>query len=386
MHSFQQLCLPKELNQALKHLNFTEPTKVQSAVIPVLLEGKDLMACSETGSGKTAAYGIPLLSKLLADPKSNALILAPTRELVYQIADFLKKLTAHSQNIQIASLVGGADIRKQFRMLKKRPRIIVATPGRLIDHLNRKSLRLTSTKNLVLDEGDRMLDMGFSPQLDEILTYLPQIRQTSLFTATLPQKVRRLAQMYLSNSEEINIGSISKPPEAIHQKVAQVTAQQKENRLMDELNQRKGSVIIFSKTKRQTEKLSRHLGESGYSVELIHGGRSQGQRDKAIQNFKKGRRRILCATDIASRGMDIPQVEHVINFDLPMMCEDYVHRIGRTARNGASGEALSFVEPSEHQSWKKISKKYQIKGVELKGSKPKRSYLDQKKRSKRKAT
>ena len=366
MQSFQERPLAPQLQKALAALKFVRPTEVQAAVLPTVLEGKDLMACAETGSGKTGAYGIPTIENLLKNPGKNALILAPTRELAQQISDFLRHLTAYCDGFYVASLVGGVDIRKQLNALKRKPRLIVATPGRLTDHLKRRSVSLKNTSVLVLDEGDRMLDMGFAPQLDEILKYLPKERQSLLFTATLPEKVKKLASKYLTKPSSLNIGRTSLPVEAIKQSVVQVKAQEKDNRIVDELNQRQGSVIVFTRTKNRTDSLARTLLEYGFSVDLLHGGRTQGQRNKAIRNFKMGRSRILCATDVAARGIDVPQVEHVINFDLPMMDEDYVHRIGRTARNGAKGEALSFVTPSEHRTWQALARKYKIPNVELK--------------------
>lgn len=368
MNSFSQMSLPPEIQSALTALKFSEPKEIQKAVIPVAMSGRDLIACAETGSGKTAAYGLPLVSRLLADPKSHALILAPTRELVTQIADFLRELTKDCRDMQLAAIVGGADMRKQFAILKRNPRIVVATPGRLIDHLKRKTLTLNSTSILVLDEGDRMLDMGFAPQLDQILKFLPRQRQTALFTATLPERVRKLADKYLNKPERINVGRVSLPVASIKQSVIELTVKEKDDRLVDELNQRRGSVIVFLKTKWKTDKLSRYLASYGFDVTCIHGGRTHGQRNRALESFRNGESRILCATDIAARGIDVPQVEHVINFDLPMMDEDYVHRIGRTGRNGASGEALSFVTPEDRKTWLMLARKYKIPGVEIKAA------------------
>lgn len=372
MKSFKEMSLPQELQKALADLNFETPTEIQSAVIPIAQQGLDVIACAETGSGKTAAYGIPMALTLLQDTKKHALVLAPTRELAHQISDFLRELTAQCQNINVTSLVGGASMQKQLKALKRKPRIIVATPGRLNDHLRRRSVKLQFTSFLVLDEGDRMLDMGFAPQLDEILKYLPKERQTSLFTATMPAKVQKLAEKYLNNPKKMNVGRASLPVAAIRQSVIQLSVKEKSDRIVDELNRRTGSIIVFAKTKRRTDILSKSLREFGFSVDLLHGGRTQGQRNKALQNFRQGRSRILCATDIAARGIDVPQVEHVINYDLPMMTEDYVHRIGRTARNGASGEAVSFVTPEDFGTWIALARKYQIPGVELKSSEGKK--------------
>ena len=363
--SFSEMSFPIEVERALDKLKFKNPTEIQKETIPLLLGGADLMACAETGSGKSGAYGIPLVLKLLENPKQSALVLVPTRELAHQVSDFLRELTDFCRGFRVTALIGGADIRKQLMALKKNPRIVVATPGRLIDHLKRRSFRPQSVGFLVLDEGDRMLDMGFAPQLNEILKYLPQERQTSLFTATLPEKVRKLAASYLKNPQSISVGRTSQPVSSIRQSVVKVSFKGKDELIIDELNKRDGSIIIFSKTQNRTDILAKNLESYGFKVDLIHGGRSQGQRNRAIQNFKSGRSRILCATDIAARGIDIPQVRHVINFDLPMMDEDYVHRIGRTARNGADGEALSFVTPQEVRSWMGLVKKYQITGANL---------------------
>lgn len=367
MSTFQHMPLPNPLKQAFKDLNFIRPTEVQAASIPLSLKGKDLIVCAETGSGKTAAYAIPIIASLLENPKRNALILAPTRELAQQIAEVVRSLLAHTKDLKTSTLVGGADIRKQLKSLKRKPQIVIATPGRLTDHLKRKSLHLKETGMLVLDEGDRMLDMGFAPQLDVILTYLPKKRQTLLFTATLPTKVKKLAEKYLYQPESVAVGRASKPVRTIKQAVIQTTNDRKDEQLIDELNRRQGSIIIFAKTQARTDKLSRFLGQYGFAVSRIHGGRTQGQRNQAIKGFREGQFRILCATDVAARGIDVPHVEHVINYDLPMMLEDYVHRIGRTGRNGAEGEALSFVLPHDFKTWNTLARKYEIPGVELQG-------------------
>lgn len=390
MKSFQEMPLPEELKKALSELKFNEPTEIQAKSIPFALEGRDLIACAETGSGKTGAYGIPMVANLMENPEKVGLILAPTRELAQQISEFLRQLTRHcGLRLGVTSLVGGADMRKQFQALKRKPRVIVATPGRLIDHLKRRSLHLKRCEILVLDEGDRMLDMGFAPQLNEILKHLPMKRQSSLFTATLPKKVEELATKYLFQPQKISVGRVSKPVSKIRQSVVQVTFKQKDERIIDELNQRSGSVIVFLKTQRRTDILAKTLTQYGFAVDLIHGGRTQGQRNRAIESFKSGKSRILCATDVAARGLDIPQVAHVINFDLPMMKEDYVHRLGRTARNGASGEAVSFVCPDENRAWMALVKKYQIPGADLaepqrakkQGRRPSHNKKSQKKRS-----
>ncbi len=365
MIQFQDMPLAEPVKKALDKLQFKEPTKIQNAVIEQALAGKDLMACAETGSGKTGAFGIPLVERLLEKPGRRSLILAPTRELAKQIADFMNDLTRFCDDITVTTLVGGTDMQKQFRALKKKPRIVVATPGRLNDHLRRRSIKLDTTEILVLDEGDRMLDMGFQPQLDDILDHLPQERQTHLFTATLPTKVKKLAEAYLQDPAKIDVGRVSLPVEKIKQSIVQVNNKEKNDKLLDELNKREGSIIVFFRTKARTDDVADYLEDYGFKVGVIHGDRSQGQRNRAIQQFKSERTRILCATDVAARGIDIPSVGHVINYDLPRMEEDYVHRIGRTARNGADGEALSFVARQDHNAWMKLAKRYKIQGVEL---------------------
>jgi ATP-dependent RNA helicase DeaD len=365
MKNFTDIALPETIQRALEKLNFVDTTQIQEKAIPVLMEGKDLIACSETGSGKTAAYVIPMLVKLFEDEKSSALILAPTRELAQQINEFIDSLLIYEKDFQVVRLVGGSDIRKQFKKLQRKSRIVVATPGRLIDHLKRNTIQLNKTEILVLDEGDRMIDMGFAPQLQQILNHLPKERQTSFFTATIDEKVKSLANQYLKNPVKLTIGTASRPVSSIKQNVMQVDLNQKDEALVNELNTRVGSVIVFLKTKYRTDRMYQYLLDYGFSVEQIHGGRTQGQRNKAIRSFKEGKVRVLCATDVAARGIDVPHVEHVINVDLPMMDEDYVHRIGRTARNGAEGEALSFVMPQETRYWNMIARKYNIIDVML---------------------
>lgn len=359
MQKFTDIELPEFLQQALEKIGFVDATEIQQKTMPHIMAKKDIMACSETGSGKTGAYLIPMIKDLMENPESQGLVLAPTRELAQQISEFLTSLVPNDRIFHTTRLVGGQDIRKQFKSLQRKPRIIVATPGRLIDHLKRNTVQLGKVNFLVLDEGDRMIDMGFLPQLQQILKFLPKERQTSFFTATLDKKVKDLATKYLRNPVSVMINN-SKPVSTIKQTVIQVEFKQKDECIVNELNERSGSIIIFLKTKSRTDILTRYLAEYGFAVDVIHGGKTQGQRNKAIANFKKGKTRILCATDVASRGIDVPHVEHVINYDLPMQDEDYVHRIGRTARNGAEGEAISLVTSKENRDWNRLVKKYDI--------------------------
>ena len=294
MQRFAEFDFPKHLAQALDNIGFIEPTVIQKKAIPVLISGQDLIACSETGSGKTGAYMIPMLKSLIENSKAQGLILAPTRELAQQISEFLKSVMPNDKLFHTTRLVGGQDIRKQFKSLQRKPRIIVATPGRLIDHLKRNTLQIHKVNHLVLDEGDRMIDMGFAPQLKQILEYLPKDRQTSLFTATLDNKVKALAKNYLHQPVSITLND-SRPVAKIKQDVIKVSFKDKDECVLNELNARKGSVIVFLKTKYRTDRLKKYLLDYGVSVDLLHGGRTQGQRNRAINAFKKGKVRVLCA-------------------------------------------------------------------------------------------
>jgi ATP-dependent RNA helicase DeaD len=363
--SFKSAVLPEPLAKAVEKLGYVEATPIQARSIPVILEGKDLIACAQTGSGKTAAYCLPLLMRLLENPSMVALILVPTRELAKQISDVLRELTYFIPGVRTALLIGGVDMQKQLMALKRDPRVIVATPGRLTDHLRRRSTLLTHSHYLVLDEGDRMLDMGFAPQLDVILKYVPEKRQTLLFSATLDPAVRKLAHKYLKSPVQVTVGEESQPVDRIKQTGIQTTHQAKNELLLNELNARQGSVLVFARTQVRTDKVARFLESYGFPVARIHGGRSQGQRNSALQGFRDGKFRILVATDIAARGIDVPQIGHVINYDLPMMDEDYVHRIGRTARAGASGEAISLLTPEDQAQWISLARKYRIQGVDV---------------------
>jgi len=355
--------LPVKLQGALEAMNFQVPTPIQVKAIPVALSGKDLIGCAQTGTGKTVAFCIPLISNLLKSPGQSALILVPTRELAFQIVDVLKKLTSPFPNLQPALVIGGASLYAQVKLLSRKPQIVVATPGRLLDHLKRKTSSVGMTKMVILDEADRMLDMGFEPQLKEIFRYLPQVRQTLLFSATFPSHIENLAKRYLRDPVRLSVGQTSQPVAEVKQAAIQTTEREKNSVLLNELKARNGSILIFTRTKRRTDRLSKFLSDKRYPVNKIHGGLSQGQRNQAIQQFRSTKNRILVATDIAARGLDIHHIEHVINYDLPRVPEDYVHRIGRTARAGAPGEALSLLIPDDDSVWRKISQLYKIPGL-----------------------
>ncbi|MBI2608058.1 MAG: DEAD/DEAH box helicase [Deltaproteobacteria bacterium] len=366
MNNFKEIDLPVKLHNVLGSMGFSIPTPIQAKAIPILLEGRDLLGCAQTGTGKTVAFCVPLISHLLRnEPGGSALVLAPTRELAFQIADVLKQMTAPFPRLSLSLIVGGASMYKQIQSLSRKPSIIVGTPGRIIDHLNKKNLKVTTTKIVVLDEADRMLDMGFEPQLREIFKYLPQLRQTLLFSATFPQHIEALAQKYLKNPVHVSVGEAHKPVMEVRQSAIQTTESDKNKTLLNELSTREGSILIFTRTKRRTDRLSRLLKDKKHTVGRIHGGLSQGQRNLAMEQFRNNKNRILVATDLAARGLDIDHIRHVINYDLPAVPEDYVHRIGRTARAGAHGEALSLLVPEDYDIWKKISDLYKIKGPTL---------------------
>ncbi|MFI4938582.1 MAG: DEAD/DEAH box helicase [Candidatus Berkiellales bacterium] len=351
--TFNTFGLPPFLLQSLDRLAISTPTEIQLNAIPPGLEGRDILASAQTGTGKTLAYLIPILSKLQTQPQSSALILTPTRELAAQVNESVQQLIGRLQ-LNTALLIGGEPMFKQFRMLKRHPRIIIGTPGRIIDHLERRSLELNEAEFVVLDEADRMLDMGFVDALKLIARYLPEKRQTFMFSATLPASIVKLSQNYLNNPQRIAIGSTTQPVTKIKQEMIQTSHAEKFSHLLKELEQREGSVIIFVKTKIGADKLADKLKDQGLSVAAIHGDLKQRRRDQVIQGFRNEQKRILVATDVAARGLDIPHLKIVINYDLPQCPEDYIHRIGRTGRNGMEGSALTFVSPDERWKWKAI--------------------------------
>jgi ATP-dependent RNA helicase RhlE len=352
--TFSQLNLPAPIQKALDTMGFETPTPIQAAAIPVALSKQDLIGCAQTGTGKTAAFCIPIALRLIAAPVKTALVLVPTRELAGQIEEVWMALTRFAPQLTATTLIGGMPMPKQIRDLKRYPRLIIATPGRLMDHLHRGTTTLSKTEILVLDEADRMLDMGFAPQLTQILRYLPSVRQTLLFSATMPPEIAQLAHKYLRSPQNITIGSVGRAATLIEQKVIETSAQRKNDTLLDEINKRAGSILIFARTQVRTDRVSRYLASYGLPVNRLHGGRTQGQRKNALDAFKSGDIRILVATDIAARGIDVSEIAHVINYDLPMVAEDYIHRIGRTARAGTSGEAVSLITPEDRDGWKDI--------------------------------
>jgi len=359
LNDFNELNLSSGLMRALESMKYTKPTPIQAQAIPVGLTGRDLMGCAQTGTGKTAAFAIPLITRLAAEPQKTALILAPTRELAAQIVSVIEQLCRHTPGIRTALVIGGVSMGMQIRELRT-ARIIVATPGRLVDHLKQRTASLAHTAVLVLDEADRMFDMGFQPQLNEILRHVPKERQTMLFSATFPSDVMALANKHLKDPIRITAGPASTPIEKITQQVLRTSHGDKNKALASEISARRGSVLVFARTKARTDRVARMLLNLGHDVDRIHGDRSQSQRTQAIEGFRKGRFRILIATDIAARGIDIPHIEHVINYDLPQCSDDYIHRIGRTGRAGAGGCALALVTPEDEQQWREIRRKHAI--------------------------
>lgn len=353
---FNALGLPAPVQKALAAMQFNTPTPIQKEAIPVALEGHDVIGCAQTGTGKTAAFCIPLLKKLLASGnRDTALVLVPTRELAIQIDTFWRKLTQFSPGMHSALIIGGASMQNQARMLSRNPRILIATPGRLLDHSRRKKGLVSQVGFLVLDEADRMLDMGFAPQLNMILSLLPAQRQTLFFTATWAKELDQLAKKYLKNPVRVTVGEVSRAAPDITQSIVMTTHDGKNETLLDELNKRSGTVLVFARTQSRTDRVARYLDEYGVQVGRMHGGRSQGQRNAALSAFRSGAMRVLVATDIAARGIDVAKIGHVVNYDLPQMAEDYIHRIGRTGRAGEKGEAVSLLTREDRRAWKDIS-------------------------------
>jgi len=356
MNNFNELPLESQLKNSLKFADFKTPTPIQSQSIPLSLTGKDILGTAQTGTGKTLAFTVPMINKLIKDKNAMALIICPTRELASQVMQTVAKLNSKEININSALLIGGESMQKQLRQLTKRTRIIVGTPGRINDHIERKSLKLYKVTYLVLDETDRMLDMGFTPQIELILRHIPKSHQTLLFSATLPDDILKISEKYLKNPERISIGSVSTPIEKIKQETFQITPDKKYHELINQLVERSGSILVFVKTKHGADKIVKRLKYDGHSADAIHGNLRQSKRDRVIRGFRSGKSRILVATDVAARGLDIPLIQHVINYDLPQVPEDYIHRIGRTGRAGKEGSAMTFLTNHDYSMWRSIQK------------------------------
>jgi ATP-dependent RNA helicase RhlE len=355
--AFAELGLIPELLDAVRDAGYTIPTPIQGEAIPVALRGRDIIGLAQTGTGKTAGFTLPIIQRLLEgresdDPASRAhrvraLILTPTRELCVQVEESFRKYGRHS-DVRVVSIYGGVPLEAQQTKLRKGVDVVVATPGRLLDHMERQNVVFDDLEILVLDEADRMLDMGFAPQLNRIVAEIPRFRQTLLFSATMPPEVEALARKYLRNPIVVQVGRRSEPANTVTHAVYPVPRDRKTELLAELLKKEElDSVLIFSRTKHGADRVVRHLAGKGISVTAMHADKSQNERTRALDDFKSGKIRVLVATDIAQRGLDVTGITHVINYDVPQQPEDYVHRIGRTGRAAATGDAFTFMAPDE---------------------------------------
>jgi len=355
---FSGLKLHPDLLRGIKELGFTRPTPIQETAIPPALSGRDVLACAMTGSGKTAAFLLPILSRLIERPRgvTRALVLTPTRELAAQILEDLNDLAVHTP-ITGAAIFGGVGMAPQEHAFRSGVDVLVATPGRLLDHFRAPYARLTGVEYLVLDEADRMLDMGFLPDIRRVLRHLPTRRQTLFFSATMPAPILALTREMLHNPASIQLDRKPAPAVGITQAVYPVPQELKSSLLVALL--KRGDMkeaLVFTRTKHRANRLAEHLARSGIKAERIHGNRSQPQRTEALAGFKNGKYRVLVATDIAARGIDVEALGHVVNFDVPTAAEDYIHRVGRTARAEATGDAFTLVSPEEEGELRSIER------------------------------
>ncbi|MFH1577353.1 MAG: DEAD/DEAH box helicase [Candidatus Margulisiibacteriota bacterium] len=344
-HDFYGLGIAPKILEFIDRMKFKVPTPIQYKAIPIGIEGKDIIGIAQTGTGKTLAFGIPMIQQL-AQGSGCGLVLAPTRELAIQVDETISKL-GHSFGMRTAVLIGGASMHHQIKALQRQPSVVIATPGRLIDHLGQRTLRLNNVKILVLDEADRMLDMGFAPQINKILEYCPKDRQTMLFSATIPERIVRIATNHMKLPVSIEIARSGTAAKDVTHELFIVKKEEKSQLLVKLLGQYRGSVLLFSRTKRGATRITRGLKSLGFNAAEIHSDRSLKQRREALEGFKRGIYRILVATDIAARGIDVKGIELVLNYDLPDDTENYVHRIGRTGRAGHEGRAISFATPDQ---------------------------------------
>lgn len=352
--SFYGLGIAPGLLASLEKNKFTVPTPIQERSIPIAIEGKDMIGIAQTGTGKTLAFGIPMIQRL-AQTKGRGLVLLPTRELAIQVDETLHKV-GKAIGLRTAVLIGGASMNMQRDSLNRKPHIIIATPGRLIDHLEQKFIKLDDIKVLVLDEADRMLDMGFAPQIKKIFAAVPRERQTMLFSATMPQAILDMASAQMKLPLRVEVARAGTASEKVAQELFVVKKDAK-NRLLDKLlAEYRGSVLVFSRTKHGAKKITRTVRAMGHPAAEIHSNRSLAQRRDALEGFKSGKYRVLVATDIAARGIDVKGIELVVNYDLPDNPEDYVHRIGRTGRAGQSGRAVSFATPEQRGEVRSIER------------------------------
>jgi len=346
--------LPLFLQQSLARLGIVAPTPIQANALVPLLQKKDVLGSAQTGTGKTFAFLLPLWVRLTENSNEKALILSPTRELAQQTETELQKLADAEHTLQTALLIGGDNIHKQYAALRRKPRVLIATPGRLLDHISRKTADLSEVRFWVLDETDRMLDMGFIEEMRKIAQLLPAERQTALFSATLPSEIEQLAGEFLKDPVRVQIGSVTAAAEGVLQEIVYVDIREKLPQLLHELNTRKGSILVFTRTKHGAERLAKELKRYGQKVNFLHGELRQNRRRQVLDFFRSGTVPVLVSTDLAARGIDVAHIAHVINYDLPQSAEDYIHRIGRTGRAGSVGNAISFI--CDKEKWQEICK------------------------------
>lgn len=354
-NGFAGLSIAPKILTILEQLKFTTPTPIQHKAIPSAIEGKDIVGIAQTGTGKTLAFGIPMIQRIMQSNTDRGLIVLPTRELALQVEETLQKI-GRSLGLRTAVLIGGASMWNQVRAIRSQPHIIVGTPGRIIDHLNQKNIHFQHVKILVLDEADMMFDMGFALQLKEILTAVPKERQTMLFSATMPDNIIKIATTHMKLPLRVEVAQQGTAAERVEHELFFVKKDQKMRLLEKILLEYKGSVLVFSRTKHGAKKIARDIRNMGMTAAEIHSNRSLMQRKEALDGFKIGRYRVLVATDIASRGIDVKGIELVLNYDLPESAGDYVHRIGRTGRAGMAGKAISFVTPETRSKVREIER------------------------------
>ena len=348
MKTFEQLGISGLILPSLQKMNFLKPTDIQRETIPFTIDGKDILASAQTGTGKTGAFAIPLVSFII-DSQRSGLILTPTRELAAQVMSIIKDLIGENLKIKTALLIGGEPMNRQLKQLQNNPRIVVGTPGRINDHLKRGTLNISKTDFLVIDETDRMLDMGFSVQIDEIIKHMPKQKQTLMFSATIDKTIVNLSKKYLNNPERVCIDSNVTTNPNIDQKILKVSEDDKYGELKKQIDNTNGSVIVFVNTKYGADKLAKRITADGYPAKAMHSGLRQDKRNILIKNFREKKHKIMIATDVASRGIDIPHIEHVVIYDLPQCLDDYTHRVGRTGRAGSKGTSVCFITPKEHK-------------------------------------
>ena len=355
--TFEELGLSKEVLSAVRDAGYQHPTPIQAESIPLVIKGRDVMGLAQTGTGKTAAFTLPIVNQLLGGPRrTRALVLTPTRELCVQVEESVHKYARHSE-LSVVSVYGGMPLEPQQKKLRAGVDIVVATPGRLIDHLERQNVVFDDLEVLVLDEADRMLDMGFAPQINRIVAEIPRYRQTLLFSATMPPEVEALARKYLRKPLVVQVGRRSSAASTVTHAVYPVPRERKSSLLAQLLKKETlDSVLVFTRTKHGADRVVRHLERENIASTAMHADKTQPQRTRALQDFKSGKVRVLVATDIAQRGLDISGITHVINYDVPQQAEDYVHRIGRTGRAAKEGDAFTFMSPDEIAMVKSIER------------------------------